>query len=146
MGGLVEQTGFFLEIRQMTELDLLRTTCNGWQYRSRGISSEPFGPAYRKLLPRVQEGPRLMTACRYSKDIDSASLHNLSDEQTEYQARDRLYARIGGLIREEAANVLAGMGLSVSGDIRMLLTCIAADKVLPLDINRAQPQLGTKKP
>jgi len=37
-------------------------------------------------------------------------------------------ARIDGHIKEEATNVLAGMGLSVSDAIRVLLTRIAADK------------------
>jgi DNA-damage-inducible protein J len=55
-------------------------------------------------------------------------------------------ARIDGHIKEEATNVLAGMGLSVSDAIRMLLTRIAADKALPFDINRAQPQSDAKKP
>ena len=48
---------------------------------------------------------------------------------------DVVRARIDGHIKEEATNVLAGMGLSVSDAIRMLLTRIAADKVLPFDIN-----------
>ena len=58
---------------------------------------------------------------------------------------DVVRARIDGQIKEEASNVLAGMGLSVSDAIRMLLTRIAADKVIPFDINRVQAQLNTKK-
>lgn len=44
-------------------------------------------------------------------------------------------ARIGGQIKEEASNVLARMGLSVSDVIRMFLTRVATDKVLPFDVN-----------
>ena len=59
---------------------------------------------------------------------------------------DVVRARIDGPIKEEATNVLAGMGLSVSDAIRMLLTRIAADKALPFDINRVQAQPDSKKP
>lgn len=58
---------------------------------------------------------------------------------------DVVRARIDGHIKEEATNVLAGMGLSVSDAIRMLLTRIAADKALPFDVNRAQPQSDAKR-
>ncbi len=58
---------------------------------------------------------------------------------------DVVRARIDGHIKEEATNVLAGMGLSVSDAIRVLLTRIAADKALPFDINRAQIQSEIKK-
>lgn len=50
---------------------------------------------------------------------------------------DIVRARIDGYIEEEATNVLAQMGLSVSDAIRMLLNLVAADKVLPFDVNRA---------
>ena len=59
---------------------------------------------------------------------------------------DVVRARIDGHIKEEATNVLAQMGLSVSDAIRMLLTRIAADKALPFDVNRAIPQPDRKKP
>lgn len=59
---------------------------------------------------------------------------------------DVVRARIDGHIKEEASNVLAEMGLSVSDAIRVLLTRIAADKALPFDINRAQPQSNAEKP
>lgn len=59
---------------------------------------------------------------------------------------DVVRARIDGHIKEEATNVLAGMGLSVSDVIRVLLTRIAADKALPFDINRVRVQPETKKP
>jgi DNA-damage-inducible protein J len=58
---------------------------------------------------------------------------------------DVVRARIDGHIKEEATSVLAGMGLSVSDAIRVLLTRIAADKALPFDINRVQAQPEIKK-
>lgn len=59
---------------------------------------------------------------------------------------DVVRARIDGHIKEEATNVLAQMGLSVSDAIRMLLTRVAADKALPFDVNRAINQPDRKKP
>ena len=58
---------------------------------------------------------------------------------------DVVRARIDGQIKEEACSVLAGMGLSVSDAIRMLLTRIAADKALPFDINRVPVQTDIEK-
>ena len=40
-------------------------------------------------------------------------------------------ARINGAIKEEAAAVLAAMGLTVSDAVRLLLTRIAREKALP---------------
>lgn len=40
-------------------------------------------------------------------------------------------ARIDGAVTEEAAAVLAAMGLTVSGALRLLLTKIAHEKALP---------------
>ena len=59
---------------------------------------------------------------------------------------DVVRARIDGHIKEEATNVLAQMGLSVSDAIRMLLTRVAADKALTFDVNRAIVQPDRKKP
>ena len=59
---------------------------------------------------------------------------------------DVVRARIDRQIKEEATNVLSGMGLSISDAIRMLLTRIATDKALPFDINRAPLQSGAKRP
>lgn len=59
---------------------------------------------------------------------------------------DVVCARIDGHIKEQASNVLAGMGLSVSDAIRMLLTRIAANQAHPFDINRMPVQPRTKKP
>ena len=44
---------------------------------------------------------------------------------------DVVRARIDGAIKNEAAKVLAGMGLTVSDACRMTLTMIARDKRLP---------------
>ena len=42
--------------------------------------------------------------------------------------------RIDGAIKEEAAVVLAAMGLTVSDAVRMLLTRVAQDKSLPFEL------------
>ncbi len=42
-------------------------------------------------------------------------------------------ARIDGAIKEEAAAVLAAMGLTVSDAVRLLLTRIAREHALPFD-------------
>ena len=41
-------------------------------------------------------------------------------------------ARIDKAVKEEAAAVLAAMGLTVSGAVRLLLTKVAHEKALPL--------------
>ncbi len=43
-------------------------------------------------------------------------------------------ARIDANLKKEASAVLAGMGLSVSDAIRMLLMRIAAEKALPFEV------------
>ena len=43
-------------------------------------------------------------------------------------------ACIDGLVKEEATDVLAKMGLSVSDAIRMLMIRIAREKALPFDV------------
>ena len=42
-------------------------------------------------------------------------------------------ARIDGKIKDEAAAVLASMGLSVSDAVRLMLTKVAHDKALPFE-------------
>ncbi len=59
---------------------------------------------------------------------------------------DVVRARIDKEIKEEASNVLSGMGLSISDAIRMLLTHIATDKALPFDLNRVASPLKRKSP
>jgi DNA-damage-inducible protein J len=48
-------------------------------------------------------------------------------------ANELVQARIDGAIKEEAAAVLAAMGLTVSDAVRMLLTKIASEHALPFD-------------
>ena len=43
-------------------------------------------------------------------------------------------ARIDGQVKEKAAKVLAGIGLSVSDAIRLLMVRIAAEKRLPFEV------------
>ncbi len=43
-------------------------------------------------------------------------------------------ARINGEVKAQAAAVLAGMGLSVSDAVRMLLTKVAREKTLPPEL------------
>ena len=42
-------------------------------------------------------------------------------------------ARIDGTVKEEAAAVLAAMGLTVSDAVRLLLTRVAREKALPFE-------------
>ena len=42
-------------------------------------------------------------------------------------------ARIDGTVKEEAAAVLAAMGLTVSDAVRLLLTKVAREKALPFE-------------
>ncbi|MEK6385776.1 MAG: type II toxin-antitoxin system RelB/DinJ family antitoxin [Paraburkholderia tropica] len=48
---------------------------------------------------------------------------------------DVVRARVDRQVKEEASNVLARVGLSVSDVIRMPLTRVATDKTLPFDVN-----------
>jgi DNA-damage-inducible protein J len=48
-------------------------------------------------------------------------------------ANQLVQARIDGAIKEEAAIVLAAMGLTVSDAVRLLLTKVAQDKALPFE-------------
>ena len=48
-------------------------------------------------------------------------------------ANQLVQARIDGAIKEEAAAVLAAMGLTVSDAVRLLLTRVAQDKALPFE-------------
>lgn len=43
-------------------------------------------------------------------------------------------ARIDGQVKEEAASVLAQMGLTVSDAIRLMLIRVASDRALPFEI------------
>ena len=46
-------------------------------------------------------------------------------------AKHLVQARIDGAVKEEAAAVLAAMGLTVSDAVRLLLTKVAQEKALP---------------
>jgi len=48
-------------------------------------------------------------------------------------ANQLVQTRIDGAIKEEAAAVLAAMGLTVSDAVRVLLTRVAKDKALPFE-------------
>jgi DNA-damage-inducible protein J len=49
-------------------------------------------------------------------------------------ANQLVQTRIDGAIKEEAAAVLAAMGLTVSDAVRLLLTRVAQDKALPFEL------------
>ena len=49
-------------------------------------------------------------------------------------ANQLVQTRIDGAIKEEAAAVLAAMGLTVSDAVRLLLTKVAQDKALPFEL------------
>ena len=46
-------------------------------------------------------------------------------------ASERVQARIDGAVKEEAATVLAAMGLTISDAVRLLLFRVAHEKALP---------------
>ena len=48
-------------------------------------------------------------------------------------AKALVQARIDGAVKEEAAAVLASMGLTVSDAVRLLLTKVAKEHALPFD-------------
>jgi len=48
-------------------------------------------------------------------------------------ANQLVQARIDGTIKEEAASVLAAMGLTISDAVRLLLTKVAREKALPFE-------------
>jgi DNA-damage-inducible protein J len=48
-------------------------------------------------------------------------------------ANQLVQARIDGFIKEEAAAVLAAMGLAISDAVRLLLTKVAQEKALPFE-------------
>jgi DNA-damage-inducible protein J len=56
-----------------------------------------------------------------------------SNGESVMPANQLIQARIDGAIKQEAAAVLAAMGLTVSDAVRLLLTKIAHDKALPFE-------------
>lgn len=55
-------------------------------------------------------------------------------------AAEVVRARIETGLKTEATAVLAGMGLSISDAIRMLLIRVAADKAMPFDLRAPNPE------
>ena len=68
----------------------------------------------------------------------------MQPEDKPMASTDVVRARIDGHIKQEASNVLARMGLSVSDVIRILLIRVATDKALPFDVNGVT-KTGRKK-
>ena len=48
-------------------------------------------------------------------------------------AKQLVQARIDGAVKEEAATVLAAMGLTLADAVRLLLTKVAQEKALPFE-------------
>jgi transposase len=103
MAGLVGQTGFFPGDRRLRELDLLG---DGLPLLNRLIPWERFRPILEsvpKAKPKGPGGRKPYDRMLLFKMMVLQQLHNLSDEQTEYQVRDRLsFQRFLGLGLEEA--------------------------------------------
>lgn len=103
MAGLVGQTGFFPGDRRLRELDLLG---DGLPLLDRLIPWERFRPILEgvpKAKPKGPGGRKPYDRILLFKMMVLQQLHNLSDEQTEYQIRDRLsFQRFLGISLEEA--------------------------------------------
>jgi DNA-damage-inducible protein J len=56
-------------------------------------------------------------------------------------ASSMVHIRVNGEVKEQAAKALAGMGLTVSDAVRILLTRIAAEKAMPFEVR--VPNRGT---
>ena len=91
MAGLVGQTGFFPGVRRLRELDLLG---DGLPLLNRLIPWERFRPILGSVpmakKPKGSGGREPYDRMLLFKMMVLQQLHNLSDEQTEYQVRDRL--------------------------------------------------------
>ena len=49
-------------------------------------------------------------------------------------ASSMVHIRVDGKIKEQAAETLAAMGLTVSDAVRLLLTRVAAEKAMPFEV------------
>ena len=58
-------------------------------------------------------------------------IHSTGKGESAMAANQLVQARIDGAVKEEAAAVLATMGLTVSDAVRLLLTRVAQEKALP---------------
>ena len=103
MVGLVGQTGFFPGDCRLRELDLLG---DGLPLLNRLIPWERFRPILESMLKAKPKGPggrKPYDRMWLFKMMVLQQPHNLSDEQTEYQVRDRLsFQRFLGLGLEES--------------------------------------------
>ena len=103
MAGLVGQTGFFPGDRRLRELDLLG---DGLPLLNRLVPWERFRPILEsvpKAKPKGPGGRKPYDRMLLFKMMVLQQLHNLSDEQTEYQVRDRLsFQRLPGSGLEES--------------------------------------------
>ena len=54
-------------------------------------------------------------------------------------ATSMVHVRVDEEIKEKAAKTLAGMGISVSDAVRMLLVRVAAEKALPFEVRLPNP-------
>ena len=73
---------------------------------------------------------RVSNSCGLSYVVATCSCCQESIMSTDAVVR----ARIDGQVKEEAAAVLAEMGLSVSDAIRMMLVRVAAEKAMPFEV------------
>jgi DNA-damage-inducible protein J len=66
--------------------------------------------------------------------VNALQCHSITKPMERIVAANQLVqTRIDGAIKEEAAIVLAAMGLTVSDAVRLLLTKVAHDKALPFE-------------
>ena len=67
--------------------------------------------------------------------MERASLrYNVSQRGIEPMATTMVHVRVDEKTKEKAAKTLAGMGISVSDAVRMLLVRVAAEKALPFEV------------
>ena len=61
-------------------------------------------------------------------------------------AKQLVQARVDGAVKEEAATVLAAMGLTLADAVRLLLTKVAQEKALPFEpLNPNPVTIGAMK-
>ena len=75
----------------------------------------------------------MMRGCLHQHfDVNYNVIHVMQGE-TIMAANQLVQTRIDGAIKEEAAAVLAAMGLTVSDAVRLMLTKVAREHALPFD-------------
>lgn len=60
--------------------------------------------------------------------------YNVSQEEKQRMASTMVHVRVDEKTKQKAAKTLAGMGISVSDAVRMLLVRVAAEKALPFEV------------